>query len=135
MNGFYDGVVNLFMSKHIWIRVKSDKIIIRNFRCKGCGRTVRTRWLPDGSYEDPIKIAEVFGHPMHCPRPHPSLQDLQKLWEDMRSWVDLHKVRTRESIMQVDSIVEFLPELAESVCEYVGFYEDLPEEPLGKASE
>jgi hypothetical protein len=48
----------------------------------------------------------------------------ERLWHACKKWVDEHKLSCPEAIYQSDEIQGALPELAEIVCENVGFTED-----------
>jgi hypothetical protein len=58
--------------------------------------------------------------------PHVDLgpEQRQALWDTCHQWVRRHKPRCPESLLQVDSVNEALPELAEAVCKLVGYHED-----------
>lgn len=45
---------------------------------------------------------------------------------EARAWRDKYKPRAPESLMQVDSVNEALPELAEAVLDVIGYYKDTP---------
>lgn len=49
------------------------------------------------------------------------MDDLAKV---CREWLIKNKVRAPESIYQMDSVQEALPELAEAVANVLGYYDD-----------
>lgn len=51
----------------------------------------------------------------------PTQKQLERLWSAVESWIKEYEPNCPESLMQVDSINEGLPELAEAVCNIVGF--------------
>ncbi len=53
----------------------------------------------------------------------PTQGQLAKLWIHCTEWVKKNKPRCAESIYQVDAVFTACPELAEDVCEIVGYYE------------
>jgi hypothetical protein len=48
----------------------------------------------------------------------------RKLWLVCQQWVKDNTVRSPESIYQRDDVCEALPDLAEAICEVVGFHQD-----------
>ena len=54
----------------------------------------------------------------------PTQAQLEALWKACAAWVKEHEVSGPECIMQVDSVNEALPDLAEAVCEVVGYAEE-----------
>jgi hypothetical protein len=61
---------------------------------------------------------------MNEPPDKEEILKLRSLWYACELWRGLHKVRSAESIYQVDSVQEALPGLAEVVCNIVGYYKD-----------
>lgn len=53
----------------------------------------------------------------------PSPDQLQCLWDAVVAWRDQNEVTCSESLMQVDSVNESLPELAEHLLDIVGYAE------------
>lgn len=53
----------------------------------------------------------------------PSPDLLHKLWDAVVAWRDENEVTCAESLLQVDSVNEDLPNLAESVLDIVGYAE------------
>ena len=53
----------------------------------------------------------------------PTQKDLLHLWKVCSEWRNQHKPSCAESIQQVDSINLSCWELAENVCEVIGYYE------------
>lgn len=47
----------------------------------------------------------------------------QRLYDACKAWVEKNQVDCVESIVQVDRITRALPDLAEIVCQHVGYYE------------
>jgi hypothetical protein len=56
-------------------------------------------------------------------KPNPSIVQMRDLWNTCAAWLRSNNVNSDEAIMQVDSIQEALPELAESVAKIVGYAE------------
>ena len=57
----------------------------------------------------------------------PPEDDLKQLWSKCKEWINEHKPGCGESIYQVDSVNESLPDLAEVVCSIIGYYEEVKE--------
>lgn len=53
----------------------------------------------------------------------PTEEETTNLWHACAIWRDQHKPRCAESIYQVDSVQEGLPDLAERVCDIIGYYD------------
>ena len=51
----------------------------------------------------------------------PSSDQLRWLWDAVVAWRDKHDVTCPESLVQVDSVNESLPDLAEAVLDIVGY--------------
>lgn len=47
----------------------------------------------------------------------------ERLLHACEQWIIRHEVSAPESIMQVDRVQEALPELAESVCSILGYFD------------
>lgn len=45
------------------------------------------------------------------------------LWKTCKEWIDKEKPTCPESIVQIDSVNLSLPDLAESICNIVGYYD------------
>jgi hypothetical protein len=58
------------------------------------------------------------------PGPKPTTKQLQALWGAVVKWRDEHEVSCAESLLQVDSVNEELPELAEQALDIVGYWEE-----------
>jgi hypothetical protein len=58
------------------------------------------------------------------PGPKPNPKQLKALWDAVVKWRDEHEVSCAESLLQVDSVNEELPELAEEVFDIVGYWEE-----------
>ena len=58
------------------------------------------------------------------PGPKPTTKQLQALWDAVVKWRDDHGVSCAESLLQVDSVNEELPELAEQALDIVGYWEE-----------
>jgi len=54
----------------------------------------------------------------------PTIDQLEKLWDACTKWRDAHRPLCVCSFYQRDSIMEALPELAENVCDVIGYAED-----------
>jgi hypothetical protein len=54
----------------------------------------------------------------------PTTEQLKQLWEHVTNWRDEHNVTCPEALMQVDSVNESLPELAEVLLDTVGYAEE-----------
>jgi hypothetical protein len=54
----------------------------------------------------------------------PSPDQLQRLWDTVVAWRDQNEVTCSESLLQVDSVNESLPDLAESVLDIIGYAEE-----------
>jgi hypothetical protein len=54
---------------------------------------------------------------------NPSSDQLQRLWDTVVEWRDQNEVTCSESLLQVDSVNERLPDLVESVLDIVGYAE------------
>lgn len=54
-------------------------------------------------------------------RPAPTLTELRLLWRTVAKWIDANEVSCAEAIGQTDRVQEALPELAEDVCQIVGY--------------
>ena len=49
---------------------------------------------------------------------------LEKLWKVCEEWRDKYQPLCGESMMQCDDIMMATPELAESIMDIIGYYED-----------
>ena len=58
------------------------------------------------------------------PEPKPTPKQLKALWDAVVKWRDEHEVGCAESLLQVDSVNEELPELAEKALDIVGYWEE-----------
>lgn len=56
--------------------------------------------------------------------PLPPQSELMSLWLACVAWRDKQKPSCPESIVQMDSVNESLPDLAEAVCKVIGYYEE-----------
>ena len=45
----------------------------------------------------------------------------EKLWAKCKEWIEEHEVLCAEAIYQNDGVVLALPDLAETICEIVGY--------------
>lgn len=54
----------------------------------------------------------------------PTRKQLKALWDVVVAWRDDNKVSCSESLAQVDSISEELPDLAEKALDIVGYWEE-----------
>lgn len=54
----------------------------------------------------------------------PTTKDLEALWGVCVAWIEQNHPRCAESLLQVGRVNEALPDLAESVCDIVGYFED-----------
>lgn len=54
----------------------------------------------------------------------PSSNQLWAIWKAVIEWRDKHEVSCAESLVQVDSVNEDLPELAEEVLNITGYWEE-----------
>ncbi len=53
----------------------------------------------------------------------PTQNQLLKLWDAVELFIQENEVSCAEALMQVDRISEELPELAETLCDIVGYYD------------
>lgn len=53
---------------------------------------------------------------------NPTKEQMKLLWDNCQKWVAKYEPRCGESLFQIDSVNEALPELAETVCDIVGYY-------------
>jgi len=58
------------------------------------------------------------------PTTEPTQEELMSLWNTCTNWVSRARPSCVESIYQVDSVQEKLPDLAERVCTVVGYREN-----------
>lgn len=53
-----------------------------------------------------------------------AIATVTELFAVCKVWRDTYKPRCAESLLQVDSVNEALPELAEEIFNIIGYYED-----------
>jgi hypothetical protein len=58
------------------------------------------------------------------PKAGPTPKQLKALWDVVVKWRDENEVSCAESLLQVDSVNEELPELAEQALDIVGYWEE-----------
>lgn len=56
--------------------------------------------------------------------PKPDQKKLQALWNAVVAWRDEHEVSCPEALVQVDSVNEDLPSIAESILNIVGYWKE-----------
>ena len=68
--------------------------------------------------------SKTRANPKPEPKAKPTTQQLKALWDAVIKWRDKNEVSCAESLVQVDSVNEDLPELAEKALNITGYWEE-----------